>query len=519
MKLSRTFGSALCALALSGCISTRGGQDVVCNQFDSFAQPPRPSPFVSDIQRFVPSLEKAGPSFEGPSAMQSAVSDLFVKDAAALQSGQGNMLLLSGGGQWGAYGAGLFLGLACADKQVPADPNKVPCIGPGGELHALDFTTIDRMNIQLVTGVSTGGLQSILLMTVVDETLPYVARRAALQQLVDSYSPAHESELVNRNYMLWSIVTGSIAGTDPLRDHVTEVLGKPLPGLESRDVAGGDAPLIEWIGRSSIDAFIGFVDASDGEFKVVHLNSMVSSLAPPVRGSQSETASRYKRATDCVVVTALASAAMPVFHQQLRVEEAAGDDPGRTRRSTLYDGGVRRSVFLSEIGEAFRTGYSESRGHTSTSEALTSDELEDLPKIWVLRNGPTWAKPEDDVDNVAGAMPQALRAYSLLVNELEVGSIATLRLSHPGGQIWLSTADGSQVSSEVSTGSGQLGETRAACTKRDAEMFNPMFMECLLNFGARRAMADQDILDDGGPGDQSFWQLSPVVRANQGDLP
>jgi hypothetical protein len=75
----------------------------------------------------------------------------------------------------------------------------------------------------------------------------------------------------------------------------------------------------------------------------------------------------------------------------------------------------------------------------------------------------------------ADALTNALRAEAIVVNQLEVQSIADLRLADPTGPIGLVTADG-------------FDRPPGSCVKEPKDaMFSPSFMACLTRFGAARA--------------------------------
>ncbi|MEO0463844.1 MAG: patatin-like phospholipase family protein [Pseudomonadota bacterium] len=556
MKRSFAIVAALVATLATGCASTRGGQDIACDDFDKYAFTPAPSGFVQDIQRYAPGGENglAAAESAGASPLDTLITrEVFgttpaAADAAANASGaeaivverpfpMRNLLLLSGGGQWGAYGAGLFLGLVCRQDPVPADRKQTPCLGENRQIITqgangdplLDFTPLDEMNIGLITGVSTGGLQAMLLMAVLDKGQTDKARTAALQQLLTSYAPESEDVLVDRGGFESVIITGSVAGTDPLRGHVRDVLTMKFPfrdairDPETQAITGytpeEDRRLIDQIGKSPITTVVGIVEGTDGQFKYVDMKAMVKKIAleerlARLRGGDADEEEddepSVDKATRCALATTMASAAMPVFHQQLRVLQAtaaSGEEPTIDER-TLFDGGVRRSVFVSEIGDIFRTRYSSLTG--KMSDATYNKALRDgtLPRVFVLRNGPTTSKVARDVDDVSTAIPQAMRAYSLLVNELEVGSIASLRLANPYGPIEVSTADGAEQDEAPSNGSTDAIR-RLACTKEE-QMFKPEFMRCLQNFGARRGMELE--MDARGDPIPAFWDLRPIAK-------
>jgi hypothetical protein len=555
MRKSKKLGLAACIAAalVSGCASTRGGQNIACAGFDDYAIKPKPHAIVRDIQRYGvenrggPRLtelagDKAQPTMEETiSDAAFGMSEAQLKqeadrmraayDRANTDSERNrivvrstleprNVLLLSGGGQWGAYGAGLFLGMACTEAGGPYDANSHPCLteNPGGKRQLkrdlINFDRIDAMDIGVITGVSTGSLQSILLMVVLDQSQRDEARKDALQQLLDSYAPLEQSDLVDYDGFEAVIFQGSVAGTDQLREHVGRVLNQEWgfrDGVRQPDGSYTGDPvagrkLVDQIGHSPITTLVGVVQGFDGDFRSVNMKRMVSEI----QLDASEDPERDRsREVDCVLATTLASSAMPVFHQQLRVTrqpDASDDDEG----VTLFDGGVRRSVFISELGDAFARRYSVLVRSLGTDLYALVDKSKKLPKMYVLRNGPTTSVFEPKVDSIDNAIVQAMRAYELLVNELEVSSIASLRLSNPYGEIVLSTADGSEDKEYLvgdTPDQDVAGPRRPGC-KKNGEMFDPDFMVCLQNFGIRRGMKLE--VDKDGQPIPDFWPVSAI---------
>lgn len=562
MQRVKTVVALLGAVALSGCMSTRGGQDIECAGFDKFADAMEPGTIIRTIQ-FDPGLPGAANHkvflATGPTELRSAkpIDDLFEPARtgappilAASPEAAKNILLLSGGGQWGAYGAGVFLGLACpADKVTDRHNGALPCHDAAGNIEAgaIDFTKLDELKIKTITGVSTGSLQATLLMIVLDKGRKNDVRAAALGQLVRSYLPAKESDLVDNTGFLLSVFKGSVAGTNPLRRHIAEVYGDQQQIIPKRSFM---EELYRGTDTARVDALIGFVDASDTRFKSVDVNQMLKDI----RAENADEATSIARASLCMQAASLASSAMPVFHQQLRVvqSESAKTDQDRAP-NTLFDGGVRRSVFAEYVGAKAAQAVNvapaiHAHGQASTklfekqNESLekeaqlakllgqrdtmgvnladkaalgmlieqTTAESEDvkaalamavkeeaaararltalhargaaLPTIYVLRNGPTTRGLDPEIDAVKSAEPQAMRAYDILVNELEVGSIAGLRLQNPLGKIFLSTAEGVSTDDVVNFGPN--------CPKRSKMMFDPNFMRCLLLTGVQRAQQE-----------------------------
>ncbi len=354
-----------------------------------------------------------------------------------------SVLLLSGGGQWGAYGAGLFDALSRRSGKELALPG-----------------------IGVITGVSTGALQAMMLMVALDEQQTPAMRRFAIDRLVWGYSPRKEREVVAHTRLVGLPLFGSAAGTAPLRKRIVEAL-RP----------DGDDRLIEAIARSSIDGYAGFVEAERGTFRYADFKELVN------------TARDGAAAAEALAAATMASSAMPVFHQQLRV---AGSDG---KHLTLYDGGVRRSVFfdraMAEVDRAVRrkVAAQETVSGPAAGEGLARRYQEIAPTVYVVRNGPTVRRPDEQLNQRPGPLRNGQRGYDLLVNESEVGAIAGLRLNNPYGRILLTTAD------RYDTFPSEIGEN----FKKD-EMFKPAFMARLRDLGRYKAERREG----------AWWPLSPI---------
>lgn len=440
---------ALSAALLSGC-ATRGSLAMKCDGFKDFITELKPSQLVQDIQSDVavsidlmrnPATMDMAPRFDsGPDPLAASLRALTDGNTqAAAMTGRGDgpppraALLLSGGGQWGAFGAGFL-------SKVQTDPR----------------THID---FGVITGVSTGGLQSLFL--AIDDEDAYRRLRIA-------YAPENEKQVVKRNPKALAVVTGSLAGLAPLRKRIEAAL-----------CTGGDAakgcPMIDKLAASGRNVFIGFVEAKSGTFYYADAKA----IAESAQGGGPQ----RRNAQQCLTGVALASAAMPVFFQQVKIGDHA-----------YYDGGVRQSVFEENISGALDAAVQSARadarrrsGNPAASQAIA------MPALYVVRNGPTQllgdkGKPEDDVgpDSKADALTAAFRAEAIVVNQLEVGSIAALRLSHPTGAINLVTADGYHRWLTPPDAGAFKG-----CDKPKDVMFDPTFMGCLQRLGewkaARRA--------------------------------
>ncbi len=398
-------------------------------------------PFIRDVQADVPDAEVCLLDDRMSCSIREAVQSCG--DAGRPDC---NVLLLSGGGQWGAYGAGLFDTLS----RHSANELALPGIG-------------------VITGISTGSLQALMLMVALDPKQTPAMRRFALDRLVWGYSPERESEVVHNAGLISVPLFGSAAGTAPLRRRVIQAL-----------MPGGDESLIEALGQSSIDGFVGFVEAERGVFRYAEVKELVN------------TAPSAAAAAEALAAATMASSAMPVFHQQLRV---AGSDG---KALSLYDGGVRRSVFFDramaavdqEVREMMTKAHRGEHALASMEQASFAQEYEDkAPTVYVVRNGPTARKKDDRLNTSSGPLKNGQRGYDLLVNESEIGAIAGLRLNNPYGRILLTSAD------RYDTFPSDVGEN----FKKD-EMFKPAFMARLRDLGRHKAERD------GGP----WWPLSTI---------
>ena len=434
------------ALALPGC-ATRGPISLSCPIFDKtvFALPP--SQLEQDIQSdaggnvscvAAPAMESlSGLAAPAPPAARRGpdpLRDAFrradpgqrLENADPTRGLEGpsravTALLLSGGGQWGAFGAGFLSSLQDSPAAISPD---------------------------IVTGVSTGGLQSLFVT---------VGTPEAYARLVRESSPARQADLVTANSTVLTAVTGSMAGIKPLRNAIERALcseGDPAKGC----------PMITELASSKREALIGFVEARSGQFVVADVKAMANTSGAAYAGISD----RNRVARDCLTGAALASAGMPLFFQPVRIN-------GRV----YYDGGVRQSVFLAKVAEAAAASMTDDSGSS----------VRPPPALYVIRNGPTQllgpdGKPGDNdkVDSKFDALTAALRAQSIIVNQVEIGSIAALRLFHPTGAIHLATADGYQ--NHVWTDAS--GASRA-CDKGQERFFNPDFMACLRSLGRTKA--------------------------------
>ncbi len=426
-----------------------GAHEIACPHFHDHVHHAAPSRFIADIQRDA-QVEEDDHHHADPMAQE--MRDMVQRSASpalkhavevdpvrAARSPREKIVMLSGGGQWGAYGAGLLKALHDASPDALA-----------------------MSNVRIITGISTGSLQTLLLMVALDPHAAESTRRYAMERLVWGYSPRKESEVVDNRGMVQMLLRGAQAGTGPLRKRIRNAVFE-----------NGDATLLDAIRDSSIAGYIGFVEAHCGQFHYVDVRGLVRD-APD-----------HEAAVDALAVAAMASSAMPVFHQQLRVTE------GRLGTRSLYDGGVRRSVFFERAMEEMHSEVRKQAGDPADDNPPGSEQEEVTPDFFVVRNGPTVRKPAPELDAIDGPIANGQRGYDLLVNESEIGAIANLRLLNPHGRIWVTTADGWD--------NFDCRCDEADCSK-ESEMFKPGFMACLRDLGRHK------VEREGGP----WWPLSAM---------
>ena len=455
-RLYRVSAIAIAALSLNAC-ATRGRLVVECDQFDRFVQNLPYSGIEQQIRDSVPSggeesVGDPGLTHDEKGAYDRAIDAAFrrqqerlsqesVPDPGAPRDPNAvkpSILLLSGGGQWGAFGAG-FLTTLAAD-QSEARPNPIA-----------------------ITGVSTGALQMLFVGAGLED--PNI--RAAMRR---AYSPAREKDVVNRGWTGFAAVTGSISGLKPLRARVENAL---CPDDAIRAAGKGsltaECPLLDRLAAADTLMYSGFVEATSGRFQYADIGAI----------ARDKTLTADQRRT-CIAGAALASVAMPVFFQQVTVG-----------KKTDYDGGVRQSVFATHI-------------QRRVANQIVQRHVQQAPTpVLVLRNGPTDVEEDTKADGTRNALDSALRAQAIIVNQVEVTSVAALRLQNPAGHLGFASADGWRIQPYTPPGgtATTCGDIKSA--HREAQ-FVPDFMQCIMAYGERRARANRvwlPLLTIGPPAD------------------
>lgn len=448
----------LMGLSLGSC-AWRGALRMDCENFASFIHPIQMTPLerqirALDLETLPPADRELANRLAAPEIERLRSDEAYLRTPPPPER---PVLLLSGGGQWGAFGVGLMNQLI-ESRQFP------------------DFA--------VVTGVSTGALQSLFVGAGLDrQDMEGAAIREALAQ---AYSPAKESDIVDRESMeFMAALNGAMANLKPLKHRFEQRICPAVYDAKSPAGRAGVCIVKTLRDAKGRKVLLGMIEANSGEFGYVDVQEL---LAPYGDGEED-----LAKATQCLAGAALASAAVPVFYQQVRVDG-----------KTYYDGGVRQSVFLASVADAQRAAAAmvrEERARLLAERGLAAPRMRDAaPEIYVIRNGPTWLPPDElappghaaEIDRKADALRAAQRSEAIMVNQLEVGSIAALRLSRPGGAIWFVSADGYRNYTPTYDSSIRCGPLKEANRKA---MFIPAFMRCMMDYGRNRATGGEPWID------------------------
>jgi hypothetical protein len=165
-------------------------------------------------------------------------------------------LILSGGGQWGAYGAGIITG----------------------------WTIHGRLPARIVTGISTGSLQA---------TFAYLGDDKGL---VEAYSIKDEKQLAIRYGNGFFIHHASTADIAPLKSYVRAHIGPLIPAVG------------EEYRRTGRELLVGAVDGLTGRFHVIDLTKI----------AVADDLSQAER-LNCYTGALMASSAVPVIFRQVSI--------------------------------------------------------------------------------------------------------------------------------------------------------------------------------------------------------
>ncbi|MEE4207159.1 MAG: patatin-like phospholipase family protein [Erythrobacter sp.] len=343
------------------------------------------------------------------------------------------VLLLSGGGQWGAFGAGFLK--AWQDNLAKAYRED----GSGPPPGVPDITA--------VTGISTGALQAVF------------AAIGDYEGMVEAYTIARQDDVVIDRGDLGALWQGASLDTEPLRQRLKTRLCQPGEEIFPQDPASPRTfacRRLQAIASSDTTLLIGFVNGETGDLQVVNVTQLLANHYPD---EQDETAE--ESLADCVTGVALASAAVPAQLRPVRIDDRA-----------YVDGGVRAAVFTDLVTRA-------------------ANEIPGEREVFVVRNGPTVMRPaepskEEGYATRISEKPTILRvgmqSYTAIVNQNEMSSLAEVARLY-GQPYHFASADGFNTPG-LNPEPGTCPYPRKEET--DETAFNPAFMSCLIEWGRKR---------------------------------
>ncbi|WP_236704497.1 patatin-like phospholipase family protein [Sphingomonas sp. HT-1] len=379
---------------------------------------------------------------------------LLGAEAAKGEPASDQFLALSGGGQHGAFGAGFFYGMA-----------KLP-------------------SWDIVTGVSTGSLQSTLLflanqpvpadrtdyswvdgpMSGQDGATGLVVKPGTsnVGDLVLAYSIAEEADLMRKRAggaAMGVVLKGSTASFGPLRARLLKVM---TPGT------------LRAVGREWRDQkrqlFVGVSNLDDGEGYGIDMTELAA------RALDTDSPAELARLQGCYVDAMLASSSVPPGVPPITLQTA--------KATQMYmDGGARFGMFLEPVMAAIKGAGGEGRGHIMLMVNTTMDVG-------------SWSGTGQPMQRWS-AVTAALRAVDLMetqVYRFSAASVEQLGIAKGGlDMAFLSNADipgGERPDDHVFN-----GKTCAAWQAIDAKakplQFYPWYMACTADYGRSRGAAQQ----------------------------
>jgi hypothetical protein len=468
--IGRTVWAAIAVLVLAGCAQQRPAL------MGSVAIPARMIPANLNQMAGAPAHHVT----PAPTAMAVAV-----RDARAINSGRqalctrlltaagylpddrvqgGTAIVLSGGSENGAFGAGLFLGLQDIG-QFPGEPAAVTGVSTGALQSTFVFLAGQRVPGDRDYGWIDRSAAPLHALPGVLHSPPLLERRSNLEDLALAYSIAHEGQIlkVSPTRLLSVATNGTEAVFTPLRAR--------LLGLISRQTIT-DVATQACRGRVLL---VGVADVDDGNGYALDMTALAlrafNDSAQPVR---------MEPVRQTYVSALLASSSVPVgaLPVSLLYRELSADDDAaesRVRHHLFIDGGARFGVFAPDAAD----------GDTVTLVVNTT-----------LATKP-WTPGDPDHPTTTWSIATlALRAVNDLlenqVYQLSVGKVEQaarhLRMAYISNQN-LHGPDGKvpQAPDEYPYGANTCSQWYTQDQKQaDPLQFYPNYMACLLDYGRAR---------------------------------
>jgi len=382
--------------------------------------------------------------------LQAAIAAVSARQPATL-----NILALSGGGQWGAYGAGFLNGwsaLATAGSTwSPSDPT-VPYIS--------------RQDIDMVTGVSTGAMQTTLVLVGSADApifgMPAGQVRAEADEILkDSYLNSNISALARkRNILNAALFHDSLYDVSVLEDITRQKADEYLPKFEQMP--------------QRKRAYVGTLDIDDGVFYVADLKAMTDAPSTVFNESQK---------SKCLSESLLASSAIPIAFPPRFID-----------RHMFVDGGARFGLFST----IFLT-------NNDVVQAIRNKNLKVYVSVIINGNQSSNSYKTERGTVPNGLVDIAKASMSNGVDQIYKDSVyrTEMDLNNTFHSDYLSRY--TYVSNDEIRNS-PIAECVNSVKTQTEDEFDPRFMKCLYQLGYNKALS-------GRAGWQAFKDI-PAIQAS-----
>lgn len=365
----------------------------------------------------------------------------------ATKTPQPSILVLSGGSQHGAFGAGFFAGL----PQIP--------------------------DYKMVTGVSTGALQSTFLF-LANSPVPPDRRYAPYMpqvpgpahsntgDLAAAYSISKEGDLleVGDFGQIGGVIRGSIGNFRPLRTVLSGLFSE-----QTLKAVGETYDPDPQLGRRLL---VGVTDTVDGNGYAIDLTELAHRL---VAGTQD-----FATVQGCYIDAVIASSSVPLAVAPVTLDMRTDPASARTTQHMYVDGGARFGVFYKQIDQVMHgTG---------------------APDLTLIVNGFLYGRPWLD----KRGLPQAkwssislgLRSVDILENQVYRFSVENIqRLSEVNGRTKFAFISSQGLppqwpAPEQYVWNGRnCADWNAVDRKAGVTEFHPNYMKCIVAYGRERGKA------------------------------
>lgn len=395
------------------------------------------------------------------------------------RTGRPELLVLSGGGQHGAFGGGLFVGL------YQAEHGQAGALPPGRRDTPARVPTYD-----IVTGISTGSLLSTTIFLANnrvpgDRMYPddqgerlFTPGRSNIEDMGVALSISSEKALLTHggNPIVDALRKGAAGDLAPLRQRLLGFITAETLRIIREEAAKGRK------------LYVGVANVDDGGGYALDLTELSSRIADKIPAdTPAQDNARAETLRKCYVDALIASSSVPIGALPVTLDITTNGGVS-VERGLYVDGGARFGVFLNQVAPAVRDDPDIGPVNVTL---IVNGVL--YTKPWIDTPG----RPDPETDKWT-AVSVGLRTVKLLENQVyrySVDSVETFPLK--GGDL--------RMAFIANEGLGRLpgpplehvmqGKTCTEWRKVDKARekpfeFDARYMACLLDYGRTRARED-----------------------------